>query len=76
MLPLDPLQTNGISVSYSCKNYWAVSQYFNWTNYENGLLPSMNNTGIAFFLFSYKIAPSYFKYSLVTFYVSIVLVLG
>lgn len=36
----------------------------------------MNNTGVSFFTFSYKTAPSYFKYSVVTFYVSVVLVLG
>mmetsp|Transcript_32547 Transcript_32547/g.24050 ORF Transcript_32547/g.24050 Transcript_32547/m.24050 type:complete len:109 (+) Transcript_32547:334-660(+) len=33
-------------------------------------------TGIAFFTFSYKISPSYFKYSVLTFYISIVFVIG
>jgi hypothetical protein len=36
----------------------------------------MNNTGVAFFTFSYKVSPSYFKYSIITFYLSIVLVLA
>ena len=33
-------------------------------------------TGISFFTFSSKISPSYFKYSVLTFYISIVLVIG
>ena len=36
----------------------------------------LNNVGVAFFTFSFKVAPSYFKYSIITFYVSIVLVLA
>lgn len=33
-------------------------------------------TGLSFYIFSQKIAPDYFKYSVVTFYISVVLVLG
>jgi|LauGreDrversion4_2_1035121.scaffolds.fasta_scaffold07295_1 hypothetical protein len=33
-------------------------------------------TGAAFYTFSTKIAPSYFKFSIITFYISIVLVIG
>jgi hypothetical protein len=33
-------------------------------------------TGVAFYTFSSKIAPSYFKFSIITFYISIVLVIG
>jgi hypothetical protein len=39
-------------------------------------IPMANNTGVAFFTFSYKISPSYFKYSILTFYLSIVYVIG
>ncbi len=66
----------GLAVTYSCFNYWSVNQYFGKINYEAGLQENLNNTGISFFTFSYKVSPSYFKYSLVTFYVSIVLVVG
>ena len=39
-------------------------------------MPGSKLTGVQFFTFSTKIAPSYFKYSIITFYVSIVLVIG
>ena len=32
--------------------------------------------GLVFFTFSQKISPSYFKYSIVTFYISVIFVLG
>ncbi len=35
-----------------------------------------NNTGIMFYAFSDKSTPSYFQYSVLTFYISIVLVIG
>lgn len=45
------------------------------TCYEKQL-PQSNLTGVSFFTFSNRISPSYFKYSILTFYISIVLVIG
>ena len=39
-------------------------------------IPDTNLTGISFYTISNKIAPSYFRYSVLTFYISIVLVIG
>ena len=73
----------GLRVFYSCENYWKVDQYFNCTIDSKdesvcpeGRIPGQNLTGVSFYTFSTKIAPSYFKYSIITFYVSIVLVIG
>jgi hypothetical protein len=44
--------------------------------YPEARVPYSNLTGIAFYTFSSKISPSYFKYSILTFYISIVLVIG
>jgi len=52
-----------------------VDQQLNQSKPEANL-PSSKNPGIAFFTFSSKTAPSYFKYSVLTFYLSIVLVIG
>jgi hypothetical protein len=67
--------TKDILLMYSCNDYWTVEQVLNATNLESNI-PNSNNTGIAFFTFSSKIAPSYFRFTLVTFYISIVLVIG
>lgn len=73
----------GLRVFYSCENYWKVDQYFNCTidSKDDSVcpedrIPGQNMTGVSFFTFSTKIAPSYFKFSIITFYVSIVLVIG
>ena len=75
-VPADnPEWFKGAQVTYSCKEYWTVDQKLNETSPE-AKLPSSKNSGFAFFAFSSKTAPSYFKYSIITFYVSIVLVIG
>ena len=33
-------------------------------------------SGVSFYTFSYKISPDYFRYSVITFYISIVFVIG
>jgi hypothetical protein len=66
----------GLYIVYSCKgDYWTVDQLLNETSPEYKL-PSSKTPGIAFFTFSSKTSPSYFKYSVITFYLSIVLVIS
>ena len=70
----------GLRVFFSCENYWKVDQVLktptlNVTVPEANITNS-NLTGVAFYTFSSKIAPSYFKFSIITFYISIVLVIG
>ena len=65
----------GLSLFYSCEDYWVVNQDVDPGSPEFSMTDS-DKTGVAFYTFSYKIAPSYFKYSIVTFYISIVLVIG
>lgn len=60
---------------YSCMNYWTVNQIIPDVNPESKI-PGWNNSGITFFAFNGKIAPSYFRFTLLTFYLSIVLVVG
>lgn len=69
------LWSKGLNITYSCKDYWTVDQLLNKTSPEASL-DSSKNSGIAFFTFSSETAPSYFRYSVVTFYLSIVLVIG
>src|SRR3569833_2860502 len=77
MIPLNPLKSLvGINLTYSCEDYWVLNQYFGVNNSEANLTQNMNNTGLAFFTFSFKVSPNYFKYSIITFYVSVVLVLA
>lgn len=70
----------GLRVFYSCENYWKMDQVLFTPNstfqVPEANIPSSNLTGVSFFTFSSKIAPSYFKYSIITFYISIVLVIG
>jgi len=68
----------GLKIMYSCKDYWTVDQLLvrGDDRYPEYLLPSSSANGIAFFTFSSKTAPSYFRYSVITFYLSIVLVIG
>jgi len=76
IIELPPYETQiGISLFYSCQDYWVVNQIIS-ANSNQAKIKDSHLTGIAFFTFSYKISPSYFKYSVLTFYISIVFVIG
>jgi len=67
----------GLSVTYNCENYWALNQYFYANNTEAQITEeNLNNTGVSFFTFSLKISPSSSSFTIITFYVSIVLVIA
>lgn len=69
-----------VNLTYSCYNYFSLeminvySQSNNFTQKHEFL--QGNSTGLIFFLFSDKVQPDYFRYTLITFYVGIVAVVG